>query len=153
MVDSVFQPRLNSPHSSSQLPPGPPLGSQAALAAHGDTISLLPLDVICGRRSAVAGTRSREDVSDAAAFQFARSADAVYGECTRGGWGPNPALSFSSSPRKIPELCPGVKRELRCVRRGVGSWPRRGLGGGKDALLASSVRPVLSAAVLQLAGL
>lgn len=35
-------------------------------------------DVIVRRRGAVAGTRSREDVADAAAFQFARSADAVY---------------------------------------------------------------------------
>lgn len=56
-------------------PPQPP--PPATLAAPS---CCSPPDVISGRRSAVVGTRNREDVSDAGAFQFARGADAVYGE-------------------------------------------------------------------------
>lgn len=45
------------------------------------------------------------------------------------------------------------KAETEVYRRGVGSRPRRGLGDGKDALLASSVCPELSASVFLQAGL
>lgn len=96
----------------------------------------------------MAGKRSREDVSDAAAFQFARSADAVHGEQKAGGGGRNSALLFALLSLKLLEFCPGVKRGPRCARFGVGSWPLRGLGGEKGALAVSFARPLLSVSAL-----
>lgn len=57
----------------------------------------------------MAGTRSREDVADAAAFQFARSADAVYGELKAGGCSSGPALIFAPLFVKLLEFCSGGK--------------------------------------------
>ena len=68
----------------------------------------------------VAGTRSREDVSDAAALQFTRSAVAVYGERKAGGCKLDPALLFALLSLKLLEFCLGVKRAQRRVRLSVG---------------------------------
>ena len=81
----------------------------------------------------MAGTRGREDVSYAAALQFARSADAVHGERKAGGCGPGSALVFALLSLKLLEFCSGVKRGQRRVRRGdglpasswAGKWQRR----------------------------
>lgn len=100
----------------------------------------------------MAGTRSREDVSDAAALQFTRSADAVYRECKAGGSGLDPALLFTLLSMKVLEFYLMVKRRQRCIRRSVGSWPRLGLGSGKSALPAFSARPLLSVSAILLAG-
>lgn len=103
------------------------------------------LDVIRLRRGVVAGTRNREDVSDAAALQFTRSAVAVYGERKAGGCTLDPALLFALLSQKLLEFCLGVKRAQRCIRLSVGFWPCRGLGGGKGDLPAFSACPLLSA--------
>lgn len=72
--------------------PAPPLRGRSRRARPSRCSSS---DVITRRRSSGVGTRSREDVSDAGAFQFARGADAVYGE--PGLWRPwfSPGASLS----------------------------------------------------------
>lgn len=114
---------------SSHPPPDPPLRPQAALAVHGARTSRCSRpDVIAGRRDEVAGTRSQEDVSDAATLQFTRSADAIYGELRAGGRGPGPTLCVAFLSLKLLEFCTGVKRGQRRCAAATGSRPRCGLG-------------------------
>ena len=96
------------------------------------------------------GTRSQEDVSDAAALQFARSADAVYGELRNGGRGPGPTLFVALLSLKLLEFCTGVKRGQRRYAAATGSRPRRGLGRRQRRFTclfqeSSAVRLLLSA--------
>ena len=124
-------PKPARPPSPGKLPPatGPaPAPTSRSSRARSPHSRCSRPDVIAGRRDEVAGTRSQEDVSDAAALQFARSADAVYGELRAGGRGPGPTLCVAFLSLKLLEFCTGVKRGQRRCAAATGSRPRRGLG-------------------------